>query len=202
MNLTKASYLNSPEEYFLQFMEMFMIKVMTHSQSTFNWILKSLAGYWNYHFQSILAQKRDKTYEFDLGKLLEPPSRIVSTTYRNVHYNIQAPQPIKHFTAYSNLWWDIGITGFRAIQLNNKIRHMNLTKRSYLNANEEQFQEFIEMFIFNFRPIANQSFYRIFKSLAGYQNYNIQSILAQKRNNRPINMTWTSYLNTSEEQFQ
>ncbi len=141
MNMTQESYLGIPEEQFQQFIEKFIIKVRPHSQSTVCQIFKSLAGYWNYHLQSILAQKED-----------------------------DGP--------------------------------MDLTKRSYFNTPGEQFQQFIQMFIIKFRPHSQSNFYLIFKSLAGYWNYHLQCILAQKRDDGPMNLTLGGYLSTPEEWFE
>ncbi len=59
-------------------------------------IFKSLAGYWNYHFQSILTQKaRSWTYQFYFGKLLENPWRISPAIYRKFCHQVSSPEPIK-----------------------------------------------------------------------------------------------------------
>ncbi len=161
MNLTQGSYLNTPEEQIQQFIETFIFKFRPHSQTNFFQIFKSLAGYQNYHLQSILAQKRDhRLMNLTYGSYMHTPEGQLQQIYRNVHHHVQAPYPNKVFTGYSYLQLDIGITIFRAFQLKNKIRHMNLDSECYLNTLEEQFQQFIEKFIIKFRPHSQSKFLR------------------------------------------
>ncbi len=104
-------------------------------------MLKYVAGYWNYHIQSILTQNTD-----------------------------HGP--------------------------------MNLTRGPYLNTPQEYFQQFSENITVKFRPHSQSMFCRIFKSLAGYWNYHLESILAQNSNHGRINLILITYLHTPQEYFQ
>ncbi len=121
---------------------------------------------------------------------------------KKVHHQVQAPQPMNLFTGYSNLQMDIGVTIFIAFQLKNKIRLMNLCQESYLNTPEEQFQQFIEKFIFKFRPHSQSTFLLDIQISCWILELPSLEHSSSKRKIRIMNFSQESYLNTPEEQFQ
>ncbi len=203
MNLTEGTYLTTPEEQFQQFTETFALKFRPHSQSNVCRIYKSLARYWNYQLQSILAQKRDNgPMNLTKGKYLTTPEDQFQQFTETFAIKFSPHSQSNVCRIYKSLagYWNYQFQSILAQKRNHG--PMNLTQGTYLTYPEEQFQQFTENFAVKFRPHSQSNVYRIYKSLAGYWNYQLQSILAQRQDNEPMNLTVGTYLTTPEEQFQ
>ncbi len=186
INLTQGTYLNTPQEYFQQFSENVTVTFRPHSHSKFCRICKSLARYWNYHLQSILAQNPDYVLiNLILVSYINIPQEYFQqfSIKFTIKFRLQSQSKFSRIFKSIVGYWNYQLESILAQNTDHGL--INLIKVTYLHTPQEYFQQFSENFTITFRPNSQSNFCRIFKSLAGYWNYYLQSILAQNPDHGP-----------------